>query len=259
MGDLTFRVVGCGDAFGTGGRFNTCFLVDDNFGRFAIDFGATSMVALQAQSLAPESIDVIFLTHLHGDHFGALPNLLLYREYISNSLNPLTIAGPPGFEKRILNICANMFPDMWKLEWKFPLIFKEIELATPVDILGRNVTTHAVIHHAGAEASTAIRIETGNRTIGFSGDTGWDDVLIEVARDTDLFLCDCLDRIEQPFPGHMNYDTLLKNLGRLKTKRLLMNHLGPTMINTSEEFEIEQAFDGMVVRIEEHAPTGENE
>lgn len=257
MGDLTFRVIGCGDAFGTGGRFNTCFLVDDDFGRFAIDFGATSMVALQSQSLAPESIDVVFLTHLHGDHFGALPNLLLHREYVSSSPNPLTIAGPPGFEKRVLSICENMYPDMWKPEWNFPLLFKEIELATPIDVLGRNVTTHPVIHHAGAQASTAIRIETNNHTIGFSGDTGWDDILIEVARETDLFLCDCFDRHDQPLPGHMSYDTLASNIERLSTKRLLMTHLGPQMIYASEMFEIEQAIDGMIVHIGESAPTDE--
>jgi hypothetical protein len=37
---------GCGDAFGTGGRFNSCFVVDVEGLRYAIEFGASSLVAL---------------------------------------------------------------------------------------------------------------------------------------------------------------------------------------------------------------------
>ena len=66
MSDVKLLVVGCGDAMGAGGRNNTCFLVDDDFGRFTIDFGATSLVALNALSISPDTVDVIFLTHLHG-------------------------------------------------------------------------------------------------------------------------------------------------------------------------------------------------
>lgn len=71
---MQLHVVGGGDAFGSGGRFNTCFVIDDSIGRFAVDFGATSMVALQAQTIEPASIDLIILTHLHGDHFGGCLN-----------------------------------------------------------------------------------------------------------------------------------------------------------------------------------------
>lgn len=239
---------------GSAGRFNTCFLVDDDIGRFAIDFGASSLVALNALDIAPDSIDAIFLTHLHGDHFGALPNLLLMREYVSDAVRPLTIAGPPGLQTRIVGLFDAMFPGMWKTDWKFPLHIVEIEPGAPVEILGRVVLTQPVTHYAGPEPSTAIRIETCGHAIGFSGDTGWNEVLVEIAKRTDLFLCDCFDRHDKPFEGHLSYDTLLRNADRLETGRLLMTHLGPEMLNAPDSFEIEQAKDGMVISLAEVTP-----
>ena len=67
---LTF--VGCGDAFGTGGRFNTCFYVEGDKTAFLIDCGATSMTAIRHHGIDPNTIDTILLTHLHGDHFHAV-------------------------------------------------------------------------------------------------------------------------------------------------------------------------------------------
>jgi ribonuclease BN (tRNA processing enzyme) len=252
MGDVSITIVGCGDAMGTGGRNNTCFLIDDDLGRFAIDFGASSLVALNARSINPDTIDAVFLTHFHGDHFGALPNLLLMREYGSDSKRPLTIAGPPGLEKRIINLCEAVFPGMWKPDWSFSLDMIEIVPGKPVEVFGRTIVTHPVNHYAGPEPSTALRIETSGKTIAFSGDTGWNDVLLEIANGSDIFLCDCFDRHDKPFEGHLSYDTLLRHAHQLETKRLIMTHLGPEMINTLEKFEIEQAFDGLIVDLSDN-------
>jgi ribonuclease BN (tRNA processing enzyme) len=244
---IKVHVVGCGDAMGSGGRDNTCFVIDDDFGQFAIDFGATSLAALNALSISPDTIEVIFLTHFHGDHFGALPNLFLMRDYASDVVRPLTITGPPGLEARIAGLCDATFLGMWKSEWTFPPHIIEIVPGAPVEISDRLVMTQPVTHFAGPELSTAIRIETSGCAIGFSGDTGWNEVLVEIARKTDVFLCDCFDRYDKPFEGHQSYDTLLENAKRLETDRLLMTHLGPEMINSSETFEIEQAEDGMII------------
>ena len=50
---MTVRVqfVGSGDSFGSGGRFQTCILVDGPGRRFTIDFGTSSLIALTQQVL----------------------------------------------------------------------------------------------------------------------------------------------------------------------------------------------------------------
>jgi ribonuclease BN (tRNA processing enzyme) len=70
---MQLRFVGCGDALGSGGRFNTCFHVTGDSVNFLIDCGASSLPALKRLGIAREAIDLILITHFHGDHFGGLP------------------------------------------------------------------------------------------------------------------------------------------------------------------------------------------
>ena len=105
---LTF--VGCGDAFGSGGRFNTCFHLERAAGgNVLIDCGASSMVAIRKAGLDPNGIAAILVTHLHGDHFGGLPFFLLDAQLVSRRTAPLLLAGPPGFEERLMTVMEAMF------------------------------------------------------------------------------------------------------------------------------------------------------
>jgi ribonuclease BN (tRNA processing enzyme) len=93
---MELRVLGCGDAFGSGGRFNTCFHVETSATRFLIDCGASALIAMRRFGVEPNGVETVFLTHLHGDHFGGLPFLILDAQLVSRRTAPLTIAGPPG-------------------------------------------------------------------------------------------------------------------------------------------------------------------
>jgi len=242
-------VVGCGDAFGSGGRFNTCFVVDDAHGRFAIDFGATSLTALAESNIDPASLDLVILSHLHGDHFGGLPFLLLHREFAALDKRPLTIAGPPGFGQRLRALHDSLYPGLWKDSWSFRLDLVEVEPGRPVQLGERTLLTEIVNHYAGAEPCTALSMTTSSKTIVYSGDTGWTDVLVALADASDLFLCECNDLHDQAYEGHMSYQTLSARFDRLNTKRLVLTHLGPEMLAAAPDLEVECAADGMEILV----------
>jgi len=65
--------VGCGDAFGSGGRLNTCFHVEGEATSFLIDCGASSLVSMKKLGIDRNAIDTILITHFHADHFGGIP------------------------------------------------------------------------------------------------------------------------------------------------------------------------------------------
>ncbi len=95
---MRLQFLGSGDAFGSGGRFNTCFHLERaRRGNVLIDCGASSMVAIRKMGIDPNAISAILVSHLHGDHFGGLPFFLLDAQLVSRRTAPLTLAGPPGF------------------------------------------------------------------------------------------------------------------------------------------------------------------
>ena len=59
---VTVRFAGLGDSFGSGGRFQTCIVVDGPASRFAIDFGTSSLIALAQQGIEPNPLDAILLS-----------------------------------------------------------------------------------------------------------------------------------------------------------------------------------------------------
>src|SRR5215831_10091708 len=125
---LTMRltIVGSGDAFGSGGRFHTCFWIETAKATLLIDCGASSPVALKRRGLDFARVDGVVLSHLHGDHFGGLPFLLLDAQLVTRRERPLLIAGPPGTQARIEAALEVLFPRAATNQWRFALEFVEI-------------------------------------------------------------------------------------------------------------------------------------
>ena len=140
MADVQVRFVGSGDAFGSGGRFNTCIMISAPEAKFLVDCGASSLVALRQLGVAPETLDMILITHLHGDHFGGLPFMVLDAQLISRRERPLLIAGPPGVEERVVQAMEVLFPGSSKVERNFELRFQELQPGTPADTWSTNST-----------------------------------------------------------------------------------------------------------------------
>src|SRR5579864_4417433 len=70
---MRLEFLGSGDAFGSGGRFNTCFRLERAGGDVLIDCGASSLIAMRQRGVDPNAIALVVISHLHGDHFGGLP------------------------------------------------------------------------------------------------------------------------------------------------------------------------------------------
>ena len=243
--DLT--VLGCGDAFGSGGRFQTSFLIDLDQMRLLLDCGATTLVALKRASIEPATIDLILISHLHGDHFGGLPFLLLDQHFRAGRRPPLTIVGPAGTAERLRAAREVLFPGSGALALRFPL---HVEAFVPGTAWTRgplSVAAHEVEHPSGAP-SLGLRLEAHGRTLAYSGDTQWTESLVTLSEDADVLICECYTHA----PGignHLNYQTLMANRLRLRTKRILLTHLAEDMLQRRFELEFEVLEDGMKISL----------
>src|ERR1043166_6493299 len=165
---VTVRFVGSGDSFGSGGRFQTCIVVDGPRSRVAIDFGTSSLIALAQQGIDPNTLDAIFLTHLHGDHCGGVPFLLIDAMLASRRDRPLTIAGPRDLERRLGEIREALFPGSHVMTPRFPLEWIELSPA-PRPILDFTVTAFPA-RHTRETNPTAVRVEVDGKVIAYTGD-----------------------------------------------------------------------------------------
>ena len=248
---MKVTIVGSGDAFGSGGRFNTCFMIETQGRTVLMDFGASSPVALKAQGHDPDRIDAVILSHLHGDHFGGLPFLLLDAQFLSRRSRPLTIAGPPGSRDRIKALLEVYFPRSTGTNWRFPWEVVEITPACrdrPAS--GSTIATAEVVHPSGAP-STAVRISDGRATIAYSGDTEWTDALIPIADGADLLIIECYE-YARPVTGHINWAVLKECIPALRARRIMITHMSPSMLARIDEARaegFEVADDGLVVEI----------
>jgi ribonuclease BN (tRNA processing enzyme) len=230
---MRLTVIGCGDAFGSGGRFNTCFLVESQKGRVLLDCGASSLVALKAHGVDHAAVDAIVLTHLHGDHFGALPFLLLDAQHLGRRERPLLIAGPPGTRARLDAALEVFFPSAAATKWRFSWKVVEIEPGRPADVLGHAVTSTEVVHESGAP-STAVRLSDGQSLLAYSGDTEWTEALVPVAEGAALFIVECYGHVGR-ITGHLTWEILKPRLPDLRARQIMLTHMNPSMLAHADE------------------------
>jgi ribonuclease BN (tRNA processing enzyme) len=247
---MRLTIVGCGDAFGSGGRANTCFWIEAKTSTIALDFGATSLVALKRMSLDPNRLDGIVLSHLHGDHFGALPFLLLDAQFDSRREKPLTIIGPVGTGDRLRAALEVFFPGSSGNKWRFPLHVIDLPCRTKHRFGALEIDTTEVVHPSGAP-STAVRLDDGDKTLVYSGDTSWTDALVEIANGADLYITECYRFSGAPV-AHLDFQTIDANRARLKAKRIMLTHMSVEVLDRLAEIEARgylTAHDGLVVDI----------
>jgi ribonuclease BN (tRNA processing enzyme) len=248
MEDVTLTCVGCGDAFGTGGRFHTCLHVEAHGWQCLVDCGASAVTALRQRAIDLGEVGAVVLSHLHGDHFGGLPFLLLEACFVTPRETTLVVAGPPGVEERVMATLDLLFPGSAEnVREAVPLAFVELAEREPTAIGPMQVTAFPVVHSRNLPCF-AVRVELGGKAFAFSGDTEWTPALVEAARGTDLFVCEC-HQYDTPVPSHLTYRDLLAHRHELLTGRLVLTHLGPEMLARAGTLEIECAHDGLVIAI----------
>ena len=252
---MRLTVLGSGDAFGSGGRLQPAFHVRIDHGQrgadhFLLDCGTTSLIGMQRAGLAPNDVSAIYLSHLHGDHFGGLPWWLLAGQHVSRRIDPLLVAGPPGVEARFVAAAEAFYPGSTKVKPRFEMRFVEYAIGQPMAIGPVVLTAREGVHPSGAP-SCALRLEVGGQTLAYSGDTEWTDALLPTADGADLFICECYG-YEKTAPYHIDWRTLSAKLPEITAKRLLLTHMSTAMLAaraTIQHPRVSFAEDGLVVDI----------
>lgn len=244
---MRLTCLGTGDAFGSGGRLNACFLLEAEGGTMLIDCGATALVSMRRFAVEPNRIERIVVSHLHGDHYGGLPSFLLEAQFVSRREAPLVLAGPPGFRDRLTAAMEALFPGSPGIPWRFPLETVELPAERPWTSGAFTVTPWEVRHPSGAPPY-ALRVEAAGRVLAYSGDTEWVEALVAVARGADLFLTECY-AADKPVPYHLDLATLVAKLPEIGARRVVFTHMSRAVLRRLADLPCETADDGAVFEV----------
>lgn len=223
----SLKIIGCGDAFGSGGRFHTCFNLRSTDTNFLVDLGASAFYNLLAKTDL-NSIDLIVISHFHGDHFGGIPFFLLNSQLVLERKKPLTIIGPPGCQERVMNLSKALYGGFYEKINSFKINYLEYD-SEPLEFNDLRIKALPTIHSPDS-IPHCLRIDSGSSSFAFSGDSEWTPNLLEISIDADLFICEC-NSYDRNLPGHSNYLDLDTNLGMKNNKNVYLTHLGEDMLD----------------------------
>jgi ribonuclease BN (tRNA processing enzyme) len=243
---MRLQFLGSGDAFGSGGRFNTCIRLVRADGDVLVDCGMTTLVAMRRYGVDPNDVAAILLTHLHGDHFGGLPFLIVDGQFRGRT-RPLVIAGPPGTTARLEQAMEVLLPGSSAIARKFAVEVIELAPEAPRTVAGVEVTPYLVDHACGAPPF-ALRVRCDGKIVTYTGDTQWTDALLAAGKDADLLIAEAYF-FERKVKWHLDWASLRERLPAIAAKRVILTHMGPDMLARRDEAGCEAAEDGLVVEV----------
>ena len=245
MSEVIF--IGTSDAFGAGGRRQSAALLRTGAGSILMDCGVTTNTGLADVGIERDEIDVILISHFHGDHFGGIPLFLLAALYEDERKRPLEIVGPPEIEARVRTLASAMGHGLESHSQSFPLSFHEVAPNTPRAVGPTEIRSFETRHQLEAHPH-GYDIRCGGERVVYSGDTGWFDELPGHVAGADLFVCECTYRASD-LDFHLNYELLCERKAQLDCGNIVLTHLGADMVDRSPSDEFDYADDGLVVSI----------
>ena len=242
---LEVLFVGTGDAFGSGGRRNSAILVRERGRTVLLDCGPTTLLGLRELGVDPLDIDAIAISHFHGAHAAGIPFLLLDYVYGNRREKPLDVIGPEGIRERIQSM-NEVYGYTAEGERGYGLRFDTFNAGSTIEGAGFQVTP-AVAHHQPHTKPHMLRVETDDRALVFSGDTGWMDELPRIVADVNLFITECT-MVEEGFEYHLSHERLAAERSKFGCNRILLTHMGPDVLANLDRVEFETATDGLSVK-----------
>lgn len=237
--------LGTGNAFASGGRNHMAMLLRTERLGVLLDCGPTTLVAMKRMALSPASVDLVLLSHHHGDHVAGLPLVVCHERYEGGRTKPLRVRGPRGTVSLVEVANRLLFPGMEP--FPFALEIRDLEPHEGETVDGLRVQPFQVDHYSRGIAF-GYRLEAEGKVIVFSGDTAWTETLVRESDGADLFVCEC-SCYDEPSGKHVSYRELEENRDRLRARRTLLVHADEEVIARRNELAFELAHDEMRVTL----------
>ena len=196
---IDVTLLGTGDPVPRVDRFGPAILVEAGDHQLLFDAGRGVTQRLVQLDHSLSDIDAVFITHFHSDHLSGLPDLWLtgwLPPPFGRRSQPMRVIGPEGLSEILAGFRQAFDPDIQirLLDEQLPPEGIEFDLREYVedgvvfDEGGVTVTAFAVDHGEFIKPSYGYRVDYEGRAVVLSGDTRFDENLIEAAQGTDVVI-----------------------------------------------------------------------
>jgi ribonuclease BN (tRNA processing enzyme) len=219
---VKIEFIGVGEAFDED-LSNTSIWVraadERNKSSILLDCGFTAPPSFWKSCQDPDDLDAIWISHFHGDHFFGLPALLA-RFWEMKRRKPLVILGQCAIEKIALQTLELAYSSLQD-RFAYDIRFQTVEPGEVVQAAGMTWRS-AVNGHP--QRDLAVRIETGGKSLFYSGDGLPTDETLRLARGADLVIHEAY-RLDTDTPGHGNVMNCIDFARMAKARSLALVHI----------------------------------
>lgn len=259
-------VLGTGNPLPAADRAGPATLVRAGGRHVLFDCGRGAVLRLAAAGVVPVMLDLVALTHLHGDHVCALPDLVDTHWVMSMTPTALRLVGPPGTATVADGVRAMLGPDVSyrmahhaDLTWAPHLEVEEVGPGVVHDDGQLRIVAGATDHRP-VEPTLGYRLEHGGASVVIAGDTvpcaGLDqlcrgaDVYVQTVLRDDLVQLVPARRFQETIDYHSTVAQAADTAARAGVGTLVLTHQVPTPVPGAADEWVALArerFDGTVV------------
>lgn len=242
---VRLTVVGSSPAWPNPGGAQSGYLVEDGDRRILLDCGPGVLARLRNLDEGWPRVDAVVITHWHLDHWGDLVPWVW-----GNLVGPgrdrqqAQLWLPPEGRERIRDFGARLgWDDMFDQTFEL----HDYRADEPFEVAGFSLVARRLPHYT--LLTFGLRVTNGSRALAYSGDSGPDQALAELARDVDLFVCEATllrGELDGKPRGHLSVDEAVAAFDASGARRLLLTHR-PHELPVEDGLEL--AYDGLVVEI----------
>ena len=252
---MRMTVIGCSGSYPGPDSSASCYLLEapdphdpSRTWRILLDLGSGALGALQ-RHVDPLTIDAVFISHLHPDHFFDIAGYYVLRKYHPSGAQPrIPVWGPRGIKSRVARAYGLPMDPGMNEEFRF----RRIRRSRPMCVGPFTVTAQRMDHPIEAYA---FRVECGDRVLVYSGDTAKNDALVGFAEGAHLLLAEAAfrDGIDNPPNIHMTGSEAAATAKEAGAAVLVLTHIPPWHDKQLAVQEAEGHFDGQVLLAAEGA------
>ncbi len=230
---LQLTVLGCATAAPSATSPASGFLVEWGETSLLLDVGQGVVRRLQ-RAMKPTSLSAVLVSHMHADHYLDLVGLRYLFPWSEAAPRPLPVHLPPEGRGRLDALATAISERPGFFDASFDV--SEFDPDGPLAI-GPLVIRFIRARHYVPAWAVIVEAPDGTR-LGYTGDTGPSDTLVDAVRDVDLLLIEAALRLtshDDTERGHLTPEEAIRMAHQARVRSALLVHFAPSRKAALEE------------------------